>query len=138
MNHSETSRMLAVAAAFDRRTIGEVDVSAWAAVLGHVAYADAVEAVRRHYATETTWIMPAHVLQHAGRIRRERLDAAPELGEPDADPDDTVAYLAAIREGRFRRSTERKRRHIDYRSVFRPLPAAEQPAEQPREGDTPS
>jgi len=69
---AETAKVLAAAAAFDQRTVGTADVAAWHSALGELDYADARDAVTRHYRTTADRIMPVHVLHYAGEIRSER------------------------------------------------------------------
>lgn len=109
MKRSEVSKLLSLAAAYDRRTIGEVDVEAWHELLSHIDSEDARRAVLAHYADETRWIMPADVLRGVRKIRAERADrnggaigAGMAYEIPDADPDDEAAYRAALREQRRR------------------------------------
>ncbi len=101
MNRSETALALGMAAAFDRRTVGEADVAAWHAALGHLEFDDVKTAIAGHYADTTDWLMPAHVATRVKALRRNRLAAVPDP-LPDADPGDTRAYIAALREGRHR------------------------------------
>lgn len=72
MTPADTARVLAAAAAFDQRTVGTADVAAWHSALGELEYADARDAVTRHYRTTAERIMPVHVLQYAKEIRAER------------------------------------------------------------------
>jgi len=72
MNLKETNTALALVQAFDRRTVGEVDVRAWQSVLGDLEVADVMEAVRRHYADSSEWMMPAHVRRGVAEIVAER------------------------------------------------------------------
>ncbi len=72
MNLAETTEALALAQAYDRRTVGEADVRAWQAVLSDVPAADAMEAIRRHYRDSEAWLMPATVRRIAAEIQRER------------------------------------------------------------------
>lgn len=72
MNITETSNALALAQAFDNRTVGEVNVRAWHTVLGDLDAADVMEAIRRHYDHSTEWLMPAHVRRLVDAIRQER------------------------------------------------------------------
>lgn len=72
MNLSETAELLTMISAFNNRTIGEGDVNAWQSVLNDVALDDAREAVRRHFAEQTDWMMPAHVRRIVRDIERER------------------------------------------------------------------
>lgn len=74
MNHSQTAALLALAAAFDARTIGEADVAAWQDVLADTAYEDAVTVVKAHYTRTRDRIMPVDVLTGVKKIRNDRLD----------------------------------------------------------------
>jgi hypothetical protein len=76
MNLSQTAKLLSMIAAFNNRTIGEADVAAWQSVLPDVELPDAEEAVRRHYAENTEWLMPAHVRHLVRDIVQEREDLA--------------------------------------------------------------
>lgn len=99
----DAARLLALAAAYDRRTIGEADAVAWADVLADLDVADCAQAIREHYTISTDWIMPAHVRRIVRRLRAERITRDPE-DVPDADPNDVPAYLEALRAGRKRRA----------------------------------
>lgn len=80
MNLVETANLLTVMATYDRRTVGETDVIAWQAVLSDASFEDCLEAVRRHYAEDTEWMMPAHVRRLVRNILREREVAAQSTG----------------------------------------------------------
>lgn len=82
MNRSEVAILLGVAAAYDQRTVGEADVVAWHELLGDQSAADAVQAVKNHYATETRRVMPVDVISGVKRIRADRLERNP-MPEPD-------------------------------------------------------
>lgn len=77
MTRDEVVELLQIAAAYDRRTIGQADVIAWedAAERGRWTAQDAQEAVRRHYATSTAYLMPGHVTE-ALRAKRTMPEAA--------------------------------------------------------------
>lgn len=94
--------VLAVAAAFDNRTVGDADCIAWYRAIGHLNQQEVEEAIIAHYMETTDRIMPAHVLGRVGKIRALRLAHAGPEAVPDADPDDIPAYQAALREGRWR------------------------------------
>lgn len=94
MNRSETAVLLGIAAAYDQRTVGESDVMAWQELLGDVRAADAVQAVKDHYSTETRRVMPVDVLNGVRRIRKDRLDRNPEPPPPDQLADDPRAQQA--------------------------------------------
>ena len=72
MNLSETADLLTAMSAFDRRTIGDGDVIAWQAVLPDASFEDCLEAVKRYYAEQTEWMMPAHVRRLVRDIVGER------------------------------------------------------------------
>ncbi len=102
MTPSEAAGLLAIAAAFDQRTIGEMDAQAWAATLRGLDPADCAEAIRQHYAVNTDRLMPAHVRRGANIIRSARLRsvASDEIEPADVDPNDVAAYLAATKRRR--------------------------------------
>ncbi|WP_432147918.1 zinc finger domain-containing protein [Streptomyces sp. bgisy029] len=80
MDKGDAAELLGYCAAFDNRTVGEVDSTAWASALHDVPLDDDTKAaVARYYGTaperagDRLWIQPHHV--RAGRlaIRQERL-----------------------------------------------------------------
>ena len=94
MKLAEVAVVLAKAAAYDRRTVGEADARAWHEVLGDVELVDALVAVARHYRDSTDWLMPAHLRRLAAQCRDARLRvegaksealALPSRFEDDAD-----------------------------------------------------
>ena len=111
MTPSETAILLAMAAAFDSRTVGETDVMAWHAVLEDLPLEDCEAAVLAWYREHRERLMPSDVRHAVKAIRRDRIERDGGTEPPDADPDDVVAYLAAFREGRRRAAdgTERPR-----------------------------
>jgi len=110
MTPAETAKVLTKAAAYDLRTIGEADVLAWHEVLREYDFADAMEAVSRHYAEHTERLMPAHVRRIAQEIERDRRRAQREaleqlaLEAEQADPprrdrsDDVRRLIAELRD----------------------------------------
>lgn len=104
MNLAETTRLLAmIRAACPGMTIVEGMPHAWQELLADVHPEDAAEGTMRLLRQSRQIPAPADIRQAVGAIRRERLDRADKEGlVPDADPDDVPAYLAALREGRFR------------------------------------
>lgn len=97
MNHSEVAKLLALAASRDQRTVGDADVLAWHEDLEDLDFADAREALRRHFRESTDRLMPAHIRRLVREIRAERR---------------RVAAKAAPRElpGRFEHDEERDER----------------------------
>jgi hypothetical protein len=61
MNRSECAQLLTIVASYDRRTLGEPDVIAWQGALGDLRFDECRDAVVKHYAEQTDWLMPAHV-----------------------------------------------------------------------------
>jgi hypothetical protein len=92
MTPAEVAKLLAKAAAYDQRTIGQAHVMAWHEVLSDFDLADSLTAVSRHYAEHTERLMPAHVRRLATEIDRERRRLAREQREEserlaiEADP----------------------------------------------------
>ena len=77
MKRSEVSILLTKIAAFDQRTIGNADVEAWSEALGDaVGLADSLDAVTKHFRSSADRLMPIHILNAAGGIRRDRLQRA--------------------------------------------------------------
>lgn len=89
MNRSEVAALLALAAAYDQRTIGQSDVLAWHELLADTNAADAMAVVKNHYATQRQRLLPVDVIEGVKRIRNKRLDDNPmpqppaELTEPE-------------------------------------------------------
>lgn len=115
MIDSEAAELLTRAAAFDNRTIGEADATAWAAALHDLPCDnDTLQAVARYYSAPATpgetgrrWIEPHHVRTHRTAIRNERLGATIPAYKPPTELEtgrDFVsrrkAQLTAIADGR--------------------------------------
>lgn len=111
MNMSEIATLLAMVAAFDRRTVGEADVVAWHEAIGDLRLEDARSAVVAHFRTSRDWLMPLDVRTAVTAMRRDRLERDMPTDPPDADPNDPAAYIAALRDQRRRvgDGTERPR-----------------------------
>jgi hypothetical protein len=101
MTPADTAELLVLAAAFDRRTIGEADVAAWHAALGDLEPSDVKAAIIAHYQDTSDWLMPSHVRTRVKAARAKRLALVVDQ-VPDADPDDVPAYLSAVRDQRYR------------------------------------
>lgn len=111
MNLTETAKLLTMCAAFDQRTIGEADVSAWQATLDDLRFEDCREAVVAHFRNSSGRIMPNDVRVAVKAMRRDRLERDLPIDPPDADPNDVLGYIRAVREQRTRVAdgTERPR-----------------------------
>jgi hypothetical protein len=92
----ETIDLLAVAAAFDRRTVGEADAMAWQAAIGGLDFGDSRAAIVAHYQDTRDWIMPADIRKRVKAARRDRLERAIATA-PDAElTDEPGRYKAAL------------------------------------------
>lgn len=74
MNVSDAARLLALAAAFDRRTIGESDAVAWADALDGLTVDECAEAIRDFFRSSNSWLMPSHVCAIVKAKRADKLD----------------------------------------------------------------
>ena len=63
MTLAETADLLSIAAAIDKRTLGEVDVRAWQMVLDDIPFEAARNALRDHYRETTKHAMPADIVR---------------------------------------------------------------------------
>jgi hypothetical protein len=71
MTPAEAARVLAVAAIYDKRTIGEVEAVAWADALNDLDPRECAEAIRAHYGDSTDYLMPAHVRRRVAAFHRD-------------------------------------------------------------------
>ena len=101
MNISETAMLLGKIQAGDNREVSQVIVAEWHDTIGHLNFADAVEAVRLHRQNSADYLMPAHVVAGAKAVARERVMSEPlESGYVSAPkPDNFDALVAAKRSG---------------------------------------
>jgi hypothetical protein len=120
MTPSAAARVLAAAASFDKRTIGEADAIAWAKALTWLEPDDCIAAVGDHYGRTTDYLMPGHIrgrVREILRDRQERNAAARGLPTgPLAKPETRAetlarvkAEVARVRAEREQHTTERKR-----------------------------
>jgi hypothetical protein len=77
MKNSDAARLLARAAAYDKRTASQVEAQAWAeAIPDHYELEDCIDALVRHFRTSTDYLMPAHIVDLVPIVVRDRQDAA--------------------------------------------------------------
>lgn len=102
MTRAEAAKLLAVLAAYDRRTVGEVDVQVWATAHAETRLTDAIEAVHRHYRTSSEWLDPNRLRQAVQQLRNGRLERFDERDwTPPAEvADDPRRYVDWIRAAR--------------------------------------
>lgn len=96
MNAEEMGELLALAALYDNRTVGDADILAWLNAIGDLPYRDADTAVAAHYGESTERLLPAHVRERVQAIRAQRIRDA-EIPPPPAELlDNPRAYQAAL------------------------------------------
>jgi hypothetical protein len=88
-------QLLAFAAVYDARKVGDADIIAWLHAIGDLPFDDSRAAVAAHYGEVTDRLMPAHVRGRVKSARRDRL-AREVMPAPDADPDSSQSYRAAL------------------------------------------
>lgn len=68
----DAARLLAVAAVFDKRTVGEIESIAWADALKDLDPRACAEGIREHFAQcdDGRYLLPAHVRTHVRVTRR--------------------------------------------------------------------
>lgn len=76
MKHSEAAELLTYAAAFDRRTVGEADVIAWATALDGLNVERCKAAIITHYRRSTDYLQPAHLWALARATSTRDVDPA--------------------------------------------------------------
>lgn len=101
MTPADVAELLALAAAFDSRTVGRADVAAWHAALGDLPFDDTRDALVAWYREHRERVYPSDIRAGVKRTRRDRLERG-DTEPPDADPNDVPAYLDALRSGRTR------------------------------------
>lgn len=73
---ADAAELLMIAAAFDRRTIGEADAVAWADALHDLDPMMCAAGVRSHYRDTAEWIMPSHIRQRVKALRETAAERA--------------------------------------------------------------
>lgn len=103
MNLTETSQLLTVIARYDNRRVDDATVYAWQGVLGDLPYDDCMAGVQAHFATDTAYLMPAHVRRAVLQLREDRvrqkpheIRAIPSRFEDDDDRKERLARGVAL------------------------------------------
>jgi hypothetical protein len=80
MNRDDVIDVLTAVAAADRRTVGEADVTVWAAIIGDLPKDMALQAVITHFREcPGVWLEPGFIVAEVKRRRRERWERESEL-----------------------------------------------------------
>lgn len=72
MTPEQTKLILAKVALVDNRQADITAIAAWHEIIGHLEYVDALQAVTNHRRESTEYLMPAHIVAGAKKIRAER------------------------------------------------------------------
>lgn len=75
MRIQDTAAVLAKAAIFDFRTVGEADIMAWHEIVGELDVTDALQAVTRWYRDRSDRLMPSHLIEAVALVRSDRRKA---------------------------------------------------------------
>jgi hypothetical protein len=153
MNLEETAAVLAKAAGYDNRTIGDANVLAWHEALGDLDIRDCLTAIAQHHRESTEYLMPVHIRRIAANLRHGRqeldfrqqqhreLEAYRATAGPLTDRSaDILALVALVRsvlpegnvEALYPRREYWRREHQAYR---RQANATPNPAYRPRLAD---
>jgi hypothetical protein len=101
----EIGMVLAKAAVFDQRNVGDSDILAWHEILGHVELGEALDAVGHHYADSRERIMPTDVLRLIPVLRHARQQSehpCPRCGRVRGHgPDEVCGGQYAVASGRY-------------------------------------
>jgi hypothetical protein len=80
MTRDDVIDVLTAVAAADRRTVGQIDVDIWQAVIGELRKDLAMRAVGDHLRNSPgVWLEPGHVYQRARALHREELEHEPSV-----------------------------------------------------------
>lgn len=71
MNKQECAKVLAKIQLGDNRQVDALTLDEWFDTIGHLEFADAIEAVTMHRQESTDWLMPAHVIKNVRRVREK-------------------------------------------------------------------
>jgi hypothetical protein len=87
MTDDEIGELLAVAAGYDQRTVGRVDIDAWQLAfddprIPNLQLGECVDAVILHYRDSPERIMPAHILTRVKAERAGAISKALPAGKP--------------------------------------------------------
>ena len=92
MNKLEVAQLLTVASGVDNRNVSAEVVEVWFPIVGHLDYGNALDALKLHFTESTDWLLPAHIIRGAARLRETRLPPRREI---------TAAECAHVFKGGF-------------------------------------
>jgi len=92
---AEAAALLAIAAAFDNRTVTEAAAVAWSEALDRrITLEDGKRIIIEHYARTRDWIMPADINQANRLLRKSRTERVEPEPPTTLDPADTLRLIA--------------------------------------------
>jgi hypothetical protein len=74
VTRAEAAQLLALAQAYDRRTVGRADVMAWADALQDLHPNECADAIREYFRDSDGWLMPSHVRAIVKAKRADKAD----------------------------------------------------------------
>ena len=80
----QANDVLTIAASFDKRTIGELDITMWQQALRSLDFEACAAAVVKHYSTTADYLLPVHISRLVAAEIRE-LDAAQRIAGADTE-----------------------------------------------------
>lgn len=72
MDIIQTGTVLAKIQAFDNRNVDEAVLAAWREILEPYMLPDCVNAVTAYFRVNTSWIMPAHIVERVREMEQDR------------------------------------------------------------------
>lgn len=127
MTKSEVSFLLSAIYVYERRqdAVSTVQVEAWHQLLGDIDFETAKKVIASHY-MESDRTLTVAGLRAAARSLQPRRDTVDEKTRvPDADPDDTRAFIGALKSGHWqppRDPEDYETKALDVSSVGRRVP----------------
>lgn len=87
MNTEELTVLLARIQVLDNRQVDQLTIEAWAPLMQHVPYSDAVAAVNAHFIESTEYLQPAHIHRRVRQARRAALPSTMSEEAPVSCPE---------------------------------------------------
>jgi len=101
MSPTEASKLLTIASTYDGRIVTPEAATTWSESLHGIDPADAAKAITEHFRTSTAYLLPAHVVELARKVRRDREReerlALPRPEPTSTDPEKRRAIVEQIR-----------------------------------------
>jgi hypothetical protein len=89
MRIDEVAKVLAKIKLGDNRSVEESVIREWADTIGHLRFEDAIAAVTLHRQESAEYLVPAHIIANARRVRAARPEVRAVESFPPGDPKPT-------------------------------------------------